>query len=233
MASSQVDEGAKGLQVGELIAVMAEEGDDLSTIDAWLAENGGSEAKSAEPETAKEESAPKEQEQKGSAEGGKTSTSMDIPPSKPAVGGKETAQEAPKLQSEASKLNRIAATPIARRIAQEKGVPLDQVKGSGPNGRIVKEDVEKFQAKASKSAAPAASSSSSSAAAPAAFEDIPASNMRKTISKRLLESSQSIPNYFVTVEVNMGPFRLSPVWLSAHASSRLTRFLTLCRPQTS
>lgn len=184
---------------------MAEEGDDLSGIDAWLAENGGSDsAKSAEPEVAKEESAPKQQEQSGSSEGGKTSTSMEIPPSKPAVGGKESAQEAPKLQSQASKLNRIAATPVARRIAQEKGVPLDQVKGSGPNGRIVKEDVEKFQAKAPKAAAPAASSSSS-AAAPAAYEDIPASNMRKTISKRLLESSQSIPNYFVTVEVNMGP----------------------------
>lgn len=175
---------------------MAEEGDDLSGIDAWLESNGGSSSAEPAKEAPKEESAPKSDE-------GKSATSMDIPPSKPSVGGPESAQEAPKKASQTTLDGRIAATPLARKIAQETGVPLAQVKGTGPNGRIVKEDVEKFSAKgASSKAAPAASAAS----AEVAYEDVPASNMRKTISKRLLESSQSIPNYFVTVEVNMGTF---------------------------
>ena len=96
--------------------------------------------------------------------------------------------------------DRIFASPIAKKIALERGVPLSKVKGSGPQGRIIREDVEKYQP----GGAASASASSQAAAAPSAdYTDTPISNMRKTIGSRLTQSKQELPHYYVTVDVNM------------------------------
>ena len=87
----------------------------------------------------------------------------------------------------------IAASPIARRLALEKGVPLKAVKGTGPGGRIIKADIEKY--------APAATSGAPAAAA--GFTDIPFSGMRRTIAKRLSESMFTAPHYYLTSSINM------------------------------
>ncbi len=93
--------------------------------------------------------------------------------------------------------NRILVTPLARRLAQAQGVDLKTVKGSGPRGRIVKEDVEKAQQKGqstpSSSPAPASSYSASG------YEDKPLSSMRKVIAQRLTESKQTVPHFYLTV----------------------------------
>ena len=111
-----------------------------------------------------------------------------------------SAPEPPKRETKAElpKGDRIFASPVAKKIALERGIPLSKVKGSGPEGRILREDVEKYQA------APAAASSA--AQPPAAlpeYTDIPISNMRRTIGSRLTQSKQELPHYYLTLDINM------------------------------
>lgn len=114
--------------------------------------------------------------------------------------------------------DRIFVSPLARKIAEEAGIDLAQVTGSGPGGRIVRKDVEEAiasgSAKAGKgggASVPAKSAPTKSApqvpAAGAALSarTIPLSNMRRVIAQRLVESKTTIPHYQVTVEVDMEP----------------------------
>lgn len=131
---------------------------------------------------------------------------------------------------------RLKASPLARKLAEEKGIDLRQIVGSGDNGRIVKRDIERVEKEApqvQESAQPAAPpaqpepapapepspqpmpspytevAASSGSAAPqpsdsqAAYEDVPLSQMRKTIAKRLAESKFTAPHFYLTMEVNM------------------------------
>ena len=103
--------------------------------------------------------------------------------------------------------DRVKASPLARRIAEQKGVDLGALAGSGPNGRIVKADVEG----AKPGAAPAARAAAPAAAAPVAPAQVPdipheatkLSNMRKTIARRLTESKQQVPHIYLTVDVRL------------------------------
>jgi pyruvate dehydrogenase E2 component (dihydrolipoamide acetyltransferase) len=103
--------------------------------------------------------------------------------------------------------DRIVASPLAKRIAEQKGIDLSGVSGSGPNGRIVKADVE-----GAKAGAPAAAAQvSASAPAPAAkipdfgipYEAEKLNNVRKTIARRLTEAKQTIPHIYLTVDVHL------------------------------
>jgi pyruvate dehydrogenase E2 component (dihydrolipoamide acetyltransferase) len=96
--------------------------------------------------------------------------------------------------------DRIFASPIAKKIALEQGIPLSKVKGSGPSGRIIRADVENYQASAAKSMP--ATVQPVSADLPD-YVDTPVSNMRKTIGTRLTQSKQELPHYYLTVEINM------------------------------
>lgn len=90
----------------------------------------------------------------------------------------------------------IAASPIARRLALERGVPLKSIKGTGPGGRIIKSDIEKY--------VPAVPVATASAGSPGeAYTDIPLTNMRKTIARRLSESMFTAPHYYLTSSINM------------------------------
>jgi len=110
--------------------------------------------------------------------------------------------------------DRVKASPLARRIAEQKGVDISAVTGSGPNGRVVKADIEGAQPGAPKPAAAAAPASAPAAAPVAAHAPAPApegvpsetvklSNMRKTIARRLSESKQQVPHIYLTVDINL------------------------------
>ena len=124
----------------------------------------------------------------------------------PAAESKPAAAAAP--AATASNANdRVFASPLAKKIAQDKGINLAEVKGSGENGRIVRKDVENFTPSA-KAAAPAASSAS--AAIPTVIpvgvevtEEVKNSQMRKTIAKRLSESKFTAPHYYLAIEIDM------------------------------
>lgn len=106
---------------------------------------------------------------------------------------------------------RVFASPLAKKIAQDKGIDLSQVKGSGENGRIVKNDVEGFTPQTAASQAVATSAASTVAPAVKPFvpagekfqEEIKNSQMRKTIARRLAESKFTAPHYYLTIEVAM------------------------------
>ncbi len=97
--------------------------------------------------------------------------------------------------------DRIKASPLARRIADQQGVDLKAVAGSGPNGRIVKADVLGAPSGSAKPASAAAAAAAPAGDAP--FEAVKLSNMRKTIARRLTESKQSVPHFYLTVDCNL------------------------------
>ncbi|KAF2329589.1 pyruvate dehydrogenase complex dihydrolipoamide acetyltransferase [Flavobacterium ginsenosidimutans] len=123
------------------------------------------------------------------------------------------AEKAPEAATETSNGGRILASPLAKKIASDKGIQLSQVKGSGENGRIVKSDIENFtpSAQAQTASAPAAKQEASVPAAPKVFvpagevytEEIKNSQMRKIIAKRLSESLFTAPHYNLVIEVSM------------------------------
>ncbi|WP_106744073.1 pyruvate dehydrogenase complex dihydrolipoamide acetyltransferase [Yoonia maritima] len=114
--------------------------------------------------------------------------------------------------------NRVFATPLARRIAADKGLDLAAITGSGPHGRIVKADVENATAAPKTAAAPAAAKTDAPAAAVAAgpstdavlktyadrpFEEVKLDGMRKTIAARLTEAKQSVPHFYLRRDINL------------------------------
>ena len=100
---------------------------------------------------------------------------------------------------------RIFASPIAKKIALEQGIPLSKIQGTGPSGRIIREDVEKYKPSASTPALATPTTVQPPAAAlPVDYVDTPVSNMRRTIGSRLTQSKQEIPHYYLTVDIDMG-----------------------------
>ncbi|UGS24069.1 pyruvate dehydrogenase complex dihydrolipoamide acetyltransferase [Flavobacterium channae] len=120
--------------------------------------------------------------------------------------------EASSVQAPVAKASgRVFASPLAKKIAQEKGINLSQVKGSGENGRIVKSDVENFSPSAVATPSQAVAEATSTVAAVKPFvpagevfqEEIKNSQMRKTIARRLSESKFTAPHYYLTIELDM------------------------------
>jgi pyruvate dehydrogenase E2 component (dihydrolipoamide acetyltransferase) len=179
IAKILVPEGTDGVKVGAPIAILAGEGEDVSK------------AASSAPKT----EAPAPTKEEASKAAAPSPAPAPAPAPVPAAKAEPAASPA--------KGDRIKASPLARRIAADKGVDLSSVQGSGPGGRIVKADLETAPAKA---AAPAAAP----VAAPVHVEpgEIPhevvkLSNMRKTIARRLTEAKQTIPHIYLTVDIQL------------------------------
>ncbi|XP_037543931.1 dihydrolipoyllysine-residue acetyltransferase component of pyruvate dehydrogenase complex, mitochondrial [Nematolebias whitei] len=127
-------------------------------------------------------------------------------PAAAAVPGAAPAAAAPA----APRKGRVFASPLAKKLAAEKGVQLAQVSGSGPDGRVTRKDIESFvppkaaPTAAAPAAARAAAPPAAAAAAPAGtFTDVPISNIRRVIAQRLMQSKQTIPHYYLSVDVSM------------------------------
>lgn len=182
-----VAEGTDNVKVGTVIAVIAGEGEDVSSASA-------APAPSPAPAPA--------------------------PAPTPAASAPAPAPTAAPAQPAAAAGARVKASPLARRVAADKGVDLSTVTGSGPNGRIVKADVEGAKPGAAPAAAAPTTAAQTPTAAPTAapaaaepkavwFDDsIPheeekLSNIRKTIARRLTESKQTVPHIYLTVDIRL------------------------------
>lgn len=177
LAKILVPEGTKDIPVGKPIGVYVEEADDVPAFAEFTEADAGGAPASKE--------APKEEAKEVSKEEPKTE--VKLKDEKPTA-------SAPRNTT------RIFASPLAKTIALDKGISLKNIKGTGPNGRIVAKDLENYKAPA-----PAATPAASASAAPAAanFEDIPILAMRKTIAKRLLELHVGAPSYIVSSTVDV------------------------------
>jgi pyruvate dehydrogenase E2 component (dihydrolipoamide acetyltransferase) len=188
-----VAEGTDGVKVGTVIATLAGEGEDPSAMPEPKAEAPEAEApKAAEPAKAAPAPAPAE---------------------------KPEAKTPPATPSSQANEGRMAASPLARRIAAEKNVDLAGVTGSGPHGRIVRADVENAASGAAKKAAPAGAQAAEAATLPETVEmadetralldaRVPhtvekLSGMRKTIARRLAQSMQQAPHIYLTVDIRL------------------------------
>ncbi|WP_267739545.1 pyruvate dehydrogenase complex dihydrolipoamide acetyltransferase [Myroides injenensis] len=125
----------------------------------------------------------------------------------------ETTQPAEAAPSTVS-TGRVFVSPLAKKIAEEKGININEVKGTGENGRIIKRDIENFVPAAKSAPAPAAivdvkPTTSTPEVKPfvpvgeVSFEEVKNSQMRKTIARRLGESKFTAPHYYLTIEINM------------------------------
>lgn len=102
---------------------------------------------------------------------------------------------------------RIFVSPLAKKLAAERGIDLTQVKGTGPEGRIIKKDIDSFVPSKAAPAPAAAMAPPGPRVAPTptgVFTDIPISNIRRVIAQRLMQSKQTIPHYYLSIDVNMG-----------------------------
>ena len=140
---------------------------------------------------------------KGGASGA-TATPTPAPANATAPASAASAQP----ETNADHAGRIFASPLAKKLAAEKGIDLAIIKGSGDNGRIIRNDVESFTPAAVQSSTPAPVSSPASPAASVvtgkeSFEEVPVSQMRKVIAKRLSESLFTAPHFYLTMSVDM------------------------------
>ncbi|WP_417773260.1 pyruvate dehydrogenase complex dihydrolipoamide acetyltransferase [Stappia sp.] len=205
-----VEAGAQGVKVNEVIALLLEEGEDASALDGVGNDNGGPKASGSEAPSGKDEAPATASEDKPAADRG------------PVASGEEPAKAPPPPSAQDG--GRIFASPLARRLAAEGGLDLAAMTGSGPHGRIVKRDVDEAlkSGTARKGAEAPKADKATAAEAPKAtapagmadsqilklfeegsYEVVPHDNMRKTIAKRLTESKQTVPHFYLTVDCEL------------------------------
>ncbi|KAF1850546.1 dihydrolipoamide acetyltransferase component of pyruvate dehydrogenase [Cucurbitaria berberidis CBS 394.84] len=177
------DAGAKDVAVGSPIAVMVEEGEDVSAFEAFSIEDAGGDKKSDTP--------PKKDE---ASEAPKSESKSAPPKEESAPAAIESESTGDRLETVLQRLP--AVSPAVKKLALEKGVPIGSIKGTGKGGKITKEDIEKYKPAGG---APAAGG----AAGAPTYQDVEATSMRKVIAARLTESMQQNPHYFVASNISV------------------------------
>lgn len=172
LAKIVLGDGAKEIKVGQVIAITVEEEDDIAKFKGYEAPKGGA------------------------ADGGKKSSAS--PPPMKEVAEKPASSPQPNVSKavESSKAgDRIFSSPLAKKLAEDHNVPLQSIKGTGPDGRIVKADIEDYLASYGKEA-----TTPFFKAATLDYTDLPHTQIRKVTASRLLLSKQTIPHYYLTVD---------------------------------
>jgi pyruvate dehydrogenase E2 component (dihydrolipoamide acetyltransferase) len=168
-----VPAGTSGVQVNQLIALLLEEGEDAASLSA--------------------------------------ASAAPVPKAAPAAAAPAPVTSAP-AAAPAAHGDRVFATPLARRIAKDGGLDLKAVSGSGPHGRIVKHDVEAAIASGGAVAKPVAAAAEAPRPAPKpapvpafgpAYTEVPLTSMRKVIAQRLTEAKQTVPHFYLTIDLNI------------------------------
>jgi pyruvate dehydrogenase E2 component (dihydrolipoamide acetyltransferase) len=224
LAKIVVPEGTQDVAVNQLIAVLAEEGEDVKAAAAGAGQRAAP-AKTAKPVTPSPQPSP----QRG--EGVPPSPSPQTRPTSQPGAQQRPSPQAPPAPSprtgegggdggrvDGHGANRVFASPLARRLAKEAGIDLARIHGSGPHGRVIARDVA--AAKSGKGLAPPAAVGAPGAAPlpvqapsddkiralfePGSYEIVPHDNIRKVIARRLVEAKLTIPHFYLTLDCNIG-----------------------------
>jgi pyruvate dehydrogenase E2 component (dihydrolipoamide acetyltransferase) len=191
-----VPEGSEGVKVNAPIAVLLDEGEKLGDVPAAPA-------------------APSHNDIAGAMKEIKAAVKAEVPVTPASANGKASA--AIPLSPQRGEGARIFASPLAKRIAAQKGLDLSAIAGTGPRGRIVKSDVESARPGAAKPAAAATPAAAGAAGIPGvaplpdarllypagSYEETPHDSMRKAIARRLTSAKTLIPHYYLTVDCNL------------------------------
>lgn len=180
----------QNVDVGTPILVVTAAGETDADIDQALAEIGSGSA------DAPDEAA--------STEGAVADEPSNAPEATPAPAAASAEPEAAAAEPGAAASDhgdRLFASPLARRLAKERGIDLSTVVGTGPDGRITRRDLEAAPAAPAATPSAAAPAAPAPAGAPAEFVDVPLSGMRKAIARRLTESKSTVPHFYVTAHV--------------------------------
>jgi pyruvate dehydrogenase E2 component (dihydrolipoamide acetyltransferase) len=189
-----VEEG-KSAPVDGVLAILGKEGEDFQAL------LDGESAKVPE----KKEAAPAAKKETKEAQPSKMKVVEQL---KPAVKAAPAPQPAMKASAAAGD-SRLKATPLAKKLSSEKGIDLSAVQGTGDNGRIVKRDIDWYKPGNAVQSSPAKVSAGEPIRLPEtfsteeSFEEVPVSQMRKTIARRLAESKFSAPHFYLTIEIDM------------------------------
>ncbi|MEL6487361.1 MAG: 2-oxo acid dehydrogenase subunit E2 [Pseudomonadota bacterium] len=237
LAQILVEEGSENVTVGTLIAMLAEEGEDPEAVSAAPATEAAPPPAAAASKAASPKPTPAPAANAGSkatpvARRIASANNMDLaqisgtgPSGKitkadveAALGGGGGASVTGANTMPAREEDRVIASPLAKRIAADKGIALDDVKGTGPGGRIIERDIESFKpprvpAQAGTSPdtaqpdeAPASAGAHGGVTTPdfgAPYEEQKVSNVRKVIARRLTESKQTVPHYYLTMDIRL------------------------------
>ncbi len=169
--------------VDSILVILGEEGEDISGLLNGDSAGSDEPKKQDEPDNDAPKDEVKDEEPKTSAPSESESKSAET---------KETTSDDDGA--------RLKVSPLARKMAEDKGIDLADVKGSGDNGRIVKRDIEEFKPSAQSSAKQSAAASAHSEDA---YDEQPVSQMRKTIARRLSDSKFTAPHFYLTMEIAM------------------------------
>lgn len=174
-------EAGQNAPVDSVLAVLGDEGEDI----AALLEEAKKKKEQSAPVVEEESVSPEPIKKEVSAPTPKTSVAPPAPAKAPVAQEPKGAAPAPSVLN-----NKIVASPLARKLADEKNIPLSQVPGSGDGGRIVKRDVENF--------IPGGVLNTTES-----FTDVGLNSMRKVIGQRLSESKFSAPHFYLTLDIDM------------------------------
>lgn len=184
-----VDEGTENVAVNKVIALILEEGEDKKSLDDYKPE-------SSEPEKQEEKSETKSEEKKEE----KSDSKKDkLKPSAPKTETKKSVSSSNSNASDSflvDDLLNTKASPLAKRIAKENNITLAQIEGSGPHGRVIKDDVLDFAKNGGNNSNIVRRNSNE-------ITEIKNNNIRKVIAKRLLESKQEVPHFYLSVDLNI------------------------------
>jgi pyruvate dehydrogenase E2 component (dihydrolipoamide acetyltransferase) len=204
-----VEAGAT-VPVSELVAVIGEPGDDVSGEAGQSVSGEAGNRGSENGQRDGKSKAPKTQTQATQPSPGQNQPTTSMPPAPPARTAAQGASTPVGTSSRVEASGRVKASPLARRIASERGLDLGVVAGTGPEGRIIARDLE-----TAPTAIPARPASTPSPAAPfprvpsaqrapgPPFTDVPLTQIRKTIARRLAQSIGPVPTFYLTSEVDM------------------------------
>ena len=198
----RLQEGATA-PVGEVIAVIGGEGEAAPAVEEKADEK---KPDAAEKETEQPAETVGQKKAAPVAEDADSESASEPEPEEERAARPEGGAPAPEERDNGRGEGRIKASPLARRLAEEQGVELASVEGSGPGGRITKRDIEAAAQGGPKAAAPEAPVQTPAAPRIPAGQDseeVPVTQMRKTIAKRLAQSIGPIPTFYLTIECDM------------------------------
>uniref|UniRef100_A0A7N5JX58 Acetyltransferase component of pyruvate dehydrogenase complex n=1 Tax=Ailuropoda melanoleuca TaxID=9646 RepID=A0A7N5JX58_AILME len=206
MAKILVAEGTRDVPVGAIICITVEKPEDIEafknyTLDSSAAPTPQAAAAPIPPAPA---SPPTPSAQ---APGSSYPTHMQVAPVPPTPQPLAPTPSATRPATPAGLRGRLFVSPLAKKLAAEKGIDLTHVKGTGPEGRIIKKDIDSFVPTKAAPAPAAAVPAAGPEVAPVptgVFTDVPISNIRRVIAQRLMQSKQTIPHYYLSIDVNMG-----------------------------